>query len=152
MIKFFFQPLLLSQISYPIIQIHRYQIKKWLKFWKFIIYIDPSNRQINFRRNRIRLFILPFLKYFLHFQIDTQICKFIYSQREVSEYFYLLENHLMWSILVNKTFSLGTIPKIFKKLLMKKCCHYCHLNFSQKDILFMHKNLIKNSKVNKIKY
>ena len=50
----------------PFIQFSRFELLKFCEFWHLPIYPDGSNFHQGLKRNRLRLFFLPYIKIFLN--------------------------------------------------------------------------------------
>ncbi len=72
----------------PFLPLNRWEITKLCIFWKLPLYIDTSNKLTHFRRNRLRLQILPTLKIFFNPKIDTALTRFIEIINSENSYFY----------------------------------------------------------------
>lgn len=75
----------------PLLVLNRLQILKICNFWRLPIYIDSTNKLINFRRNRLRHQILPLFKAFFNPKIDIALTRFISIINYENDYF---KNHL----------------------------------------------------------
>ena len=64
-------------ITRPLLTIHRSDITSTVYENILPVYIDSSNTSIKYTRNKIRLIIIPLLRYYFHSKIDLNIIKFI---------------------------------------------------------------------------
>ena len=71
------------QLIRPFLKFSRFELLKLCEFWHFPIYPDSSNVCLGLKRNRLRLFFLPYLKIFFNknlFQKIDQIQKIVDSE------------------------------------------------------------------------
>ena len=77
----------------PLLILNRFQTLKICVFFIFPINIDSTNKLVNFRRNRLRIQILPLLKIFFNPKVDMAIDKAISIMICENNYF---TNHLKY--------------------------------------------------------
>ena len=132
----------------PLIILNRFQALKICVFFAFPIRIDPTNKLVNFRRNRLRIQILPLFKVFFNPRVNVAINKAISIINCENNYF---TNHLKYieKFIKLERFNLKTLKKIEEKkwliflpeALQKKiykqllASHYKSLTFSEIDFL-----------------
>ena len=129
----------------PLLNFSRTEIKKLSKLNNFPYSIDPSNLNITFSRNLIRLIIVPILKNYFNFNIEKQFVKFLVQAENDSKYFEVTTNKLSQNIKSNKNltkFEFRKLPKPFQYKLLNLCIK----KYSGKDVSF---NLI-NKLIEKI--
>ena len=123
----------------PLLAFSRNQLKKLIQINSLPYSLDPTNLNISFSRNRIRLILFPILKNYFNFNIETQLEKFLVQAETDSQFFESNANKLAQSIQSRKTLTkleFKKLPKAFQlkilKLLIKK--------YSGRDVSF---NLIR---------
>lgn len=150
MFKFFFfhpNPL---KIRYPLINRTRLSIKKDLLFWNLPIVIDHTNNSSYFYRNRLRLFLFPFCKYFLSSNLETKIDLSLLTQYNEKLYFYkIIRQLLSFFLLKNISPILFSLPFSLYYKVLEYILNYSKIKFNNNDILFIIKYLLKISKNNK---
>lgn len=83
-----FHPLQIQLIR-PFLKFSRFELFKFCEFWHLPIYPDSSNFSFGLKRNRLRLFFLPYLKIFFNkklFQKIDQIQKIFDLENHYFEY------------------------------------------------------------------
>lgn len=133
----------------PLLVLNRFQTLKICAFFIFPINIDSTNKLVNFRRNRLRIQILPLFKIFFNPKVDMAIDKAISIINCENNYF---TNHLKYieKYIKVKKFKFKTLKrikeikwliflpealqkKIYKQLLTSR---FKSLTFSEIEFLF----------------
>lgn len=98
----------------PLLVLNRFQTLKICVFFIFPINIDSTNKLANFRRNRLRIQILPLFKVFFNPRVDMAINKAISIINCENNYF---ANHLKYieKFIKVKKFKFKTFKKIKEK-------------------------------------
>lgn len=98
----------------PLLVINRFQTLKICVFLSLPVYIDSTNKLINFRRNRLRHQILPLFKVFFNPRIDIALNRVISIINCENNYF---TNHLKYieKFIKFEKFNLKTLKKIQNK-------------------------------------
>ena len=150
MFKLFSRNPKIIQLEYPLKGSFRYSIKKMIKFWKLPLSVDTTNRKLVCQRNRIRLFLVPFLKYLINFNLHSPMHTYLGNQFEMDRYFEQLSQRLFISSYSSKAYqiNLTKLPKLFQVRILHTSLHYCQNGFTNRDKEYILFNLIKNSKVN----
>ena len=60
----------------PVLQLKRFDLRKFLFFFNLPLYPDSSNQNILYYRNRIRKQLIPTLKFFFNRQISISVSQF----------------------------------------------------------------------------
>ena len=145
---FYIQPSKLF-IYYDLIQMHRIAIRKYILFWNWPISIDQSNNLSYFSRNRLRIFLFSFFRYFNPFLLNDTMDSCLSYQSHESIYLDRLMNQLLRNFLINKLFPFTfSLPFIIQYKLVKKFLKGSKIKFKNKDILFILKYFLKISKDN----
>ena len=131
----------------PLVKLNRNIIKKWILLFKIPIVIDRTNRFIFYRRNRIRFFLFPFLKYFFKIEIELKLFNLLKLTIDEFYYFQKMSTNLFFLIYLKKNIYL-LMPNILQKKFIKKMLKYSKKSFTYKEIEFININLFKNSNVN----
>ena len=94
----------------PLLETNRFDLKKICQIWKLPVYPDLTNQKLTSTRNRIRLQLLPILRFFFNPQIDTIFTQFSQINLQEQDYLNSLTTRLIKDlfskkrILQNKTF------------------------------------------------
>ena len=83
------------KLSRPLLNVHRFEIRQFVRFWKLPIYSDRSNQKTHFLRNKIRKQLMPTLRIFFNPQIDTVLLNFLEIRRNEQLYFQNVLNFLL---------------------------------------------------------
>ena len=75
------------KVNRPLLHVHRFEIRQFVRFWKLPIYSDQSNQKTNYLRNKIRKQLMPTLRIFFNPQIDTVLLNFVEIQKNEQLYF-----------------------------------------------------------------
>ncbi len=134
----------------PLLCLDRNTLKKWILFLDLPLCIDFTNRQVFFKRNRIRFFLFPFLRYFFDFQIQNQISKSAQITNDQVFYFGLICRQLFFFIYYQQNIY-WLLPSVIQKQFLKNFLKYSKKSFSYKEIYYINNNLFKNSNVNFIR-
>ena len=86
----------------PFLSLTRFDLKKVCNSWKIPLFPDQSNQKLKYQRNRIRKQILPALRFFFNFQIDTTIYQFIEILNSEQEYMDFITNRIVNEIQCKK--------------------------------------------------
>ena len=73
----------------PLTKFSRFELLKFCEFWHLPIYPDYSNFHLGFKRNRLRLFFLPYIKIFFnrnYVQKIDQIQKILDFENQYFQY------------------------------------------------------------------
>ena len=84
-----------SKVSRPLLKMHRFEIREFIRFWKLPIYSDQSNKKTNFSRNKVRKQLMPTLRVFFNPQIDTVLLNFAETRKCEQLYFQNILNFLL---------------------------------------------------------
>lgn len=132
-----------------LIQMSRISIKKYILFWNWPISIDPTNNLSYFYRNRLRIFLFSFFRYFSPFIFNDRMNTFRSYQNHELIYFDRLINQLLRHFIANKLFPLTfSLPFIVQYKLVHKILKGSKIQLENKDILFILKYFLKISKAN----
>ena len=83
------------KVNRPLLNVHRIEIRQFVRFWKLPIYSDQSNQKTNYLRNKIRKHLMPTLRILFNPQIDTVLLNFIEVQKSEQLYFRNVLNLLL---------------------------------------------------------
>jgi hypothetical protein len=92
--KLFYKFLLIR----PLLLFNRFEIKKFLFFWKLPVFPDKTNHKLKFHRNRIRYQLLPTLRFFFNRQIDNNFFSFVNLLNNENYYLNFLSTRLLTKI------------------------------------------------------
>lgn len=98
----------------PLLAFNRFQILKMCIFFRSPIYLDFTNKLINFRRNRLRYQIIPLFKVFFNPKINASLSRFLSIINCENDYF---TNHLksIEKFVKLRKLNLKTLKKIHTK-------------------------------------
>ena len=145
---FYIQPNSLF-IYYDLIQMSRVSIRKYILFWNWPISIDQTNNLSYFYRNRLRIFLFSFFRYFNPFSLNDRADISICYQNHEFIYLVRLTNQLLRNFITNQLFPLTfSLPFIIQHKLVSKILKGSKIKFKNKDILFILKYFLKISKAN----
>lgn len=88
--KFYIKSADYPKLLRPLIKISRFEFFKFCEFWNLPIYPDLTNLNVRFRRNRLRLQFLPYLKKFFNLNLFKQIDQIQKMINFENEYFQLI--------------------------------------------------------------
>lgn len=137
-------------VHYPLIDRTRLSLKKDLLFWNLPIVIDNTNNLSYFYRNRLRLFLFPFFKYFLSSTLENKIDFYLLTKGNEKNYFSkIIRQLLSFFLLKNISPTLFSLPILIYSKVLEEILNYSKIKFNNNDILFIIKYLLKISKTNK---
>ena len=86
-IRIFYRKRECIKLIRPLLSLNRLQILKICVFYNLPIYIDSTNQQVNFRRNRIRHQVYPILKIFFNPKMDFALMRLLSIINSEENYF-----------------------------------------------------------------
>jgi tRNA(Ile)-lysidine synthase len=107
----------LFKFNRPLLTFSRTELKNLSKLNCLPYTLDPSNLDIKFTRNRIRLIVFPILKKYVKFNFEKQFIKFLIQAENDSKYFEFTTNKLIRSMNCNNNLikiELKKLPKPFQ--------------------------------------
>jgi hypothetical protein len=134
---------------------HRFMVCKMVEFYELPLFIDLTNFDSKFSRNKIRRQLFPFLRYLFHKKVDVLFANFFHIlsteyqdlEKEFLSFYRFYEIQIQTMYLVNKAsqkelFSLSTKLTFESFLVRKLIKNYSNveLNSSQTSVL---KNFLK---------
>lgn len=144
--RIYYSPYTKKYVIYkPLLEINRKHITKYLSFWHYPIVVDKTNRLVYFQRNRIRVFIMPLLRYFFYKTLDQKLKLFLQFRNQEEFYFKRLQKQILLNILYNNKLYI-LMPKTLQNLLIKQWFFYSQKSFSYKEINYIREHLKKHSK------
>ena len=87
-------PILLGR---PLIKFSRFECCKFCEFWNLPIYPDFTNLNINSCRNRLRLQLIPYLKYFFNINLNQKITQIQELINLENQYFKTITQKIVFS-------------------------------------------------------
>ena len=75
------------KVNRPLLNVHRFEVRQFVRFWKLPIYSDQSNQKTNYLRNKIRKQLMPTLRIFFNPQIDSVLLNFVEIRNHEHSYF-----------------------------------------------------------------
>lgn len=79
--------LIWSYIWRPLVVFNRFEIQKLYKVLTLPIWTDKTNFNVNYRRNRIRFELLPYLRFYFNSKVDVAILRCIENIASESKFF-----------------------------------------------------------------
>lgn len=86
----------------PLLETTRFDLKKLCQIWGLPIYPDATNQNLGPTRNRIRMQLLPILRFFFNPQIDTIFAQFVQINLQEQDYLDYLATRLIKDICSKK--------------------------------------------------
>ena len=87
MIYIFYQKRKKIQLIRPLLNINRFEVFKLSSFWLLPVCVDPTNKFIYFRRNRLRYQVFPILRTFFNPQLNNAFFRYIETLNSERQYF-----------------------------------------------------------------
>lgn len=100
----------------PLIETTRFDLKKLCQIWRLPIYPDVTNQNLISTRNRIRMQLLPILRFFFNPQIDTIFAQFAQLNLQEQDYFDYLTTRLIKDLFSKKKVLQNKVLNPFKNL------------------------------------
>ncbi len=128
----------------PLLEITRFDLKKLCQIWNLPVYPDITNQNFTSTRNRIRLQLLPILRFFFNPQIDTILTQFAQINLQEQNYLDYLSIRLIKDLFSKKEILQNETLSQAERLLTL-CTQNVNLN-SSKDFLYQpnrSENLVK---------
>ena len=97
--KIFFGSIFLLR---PLIETTRFDLKKLCQIWNLPIYPDVTNQSLISTRNRIRLQLLPILRFFFNSQVDTIFAQFAQINLQEQDFLNYLTTRLIKDLFSKK--------------------------------------------------
>lgn len=116
---FFFKTTSLEyEVQQPLQLFYRSDITKLVKDCTIPLVPDSTNQNIKIRRNRIRLQLLPTLRYFFNPQFDSTFTRFLTTNTDYTDFVNesILKNIRLLYIKVNKQQSIQTLTSFERKI------------------------------------
>lgn len=89
----------------PLIETTRFDLKKLCQIWSLPIYPDVTNQSLVSTRNRIRLQLLPILRFFFNSQVDTIFAQFTQINLQEQDFLNYLTTRLIKDLFSKKKIS-----------------------------------------------
>ena len=119
----------------PLLETTRFDLKKLCQIWNLPVYPDVTNQNFASTRNRIRLQLLPILRFFFNPQIDTIFTQFAQINLQEQDYLNYLTTRLIKNLFSKK------------KVLRKKALNSFEDSFYRQKLCFSQvrskENLVK---------
>ena len=159
------------KIYRPLISFSRLNFLKFCEFWSLPVYPDGTNFNIKLVRNRLRLELLPYLKWFFNKNLFNKISQIQNILDFENQYFQILLQKIFLTFLQTKSFIFkdSKNKNLFQFIRLKIKMNYClFLQFDKpntllkinpekdklkkkKDLIVFNRN-IKSSEILKIKH
>ena len=88
----------------PLLESTRFDLKRLCQIWNLPVYPDVTNQNFTSTRNRIRLQLLPILRFFFNPQIDTIFTQFAQINLQEQDYLNYLTTRLIKDLFTKKKF------------------------------------------------
>ena len=120
--KDIFIPILLLR---PLLGTTRFDLKKLCQIWSLPIYPDVTNQNLTSTRNRIRLQLLPILRFFFNPQIDVILTQFAQINLQEQDYLHSLTTRLIKDFFSKKKVLQNKSASFYDDLsYQQNCCFY----------------------------
>lgn len=133
----FFIPIFLLR---PLLETTRFDLKKLCQIWNLPLYPDVTNQNLTSTRNRIRLQLLPILRFFFNPQIDTILTQFAQINLQEQDYLNYLTTRLIKDLFSKKKILQNKPTNFFKKLSYKKKLYFYETKTKQNKLAFAKQN------------
>lgn len=127
----------------PLLKVSRFELLKFCEFWNLPIFPDLSNLHLGFKRNRLRLQSLPYLKYFFNFNLLNKIEQIQKILDFENQYFQWIFYKLYPFCCNVENSAPNQVFKYLPKILKYRILHYLFI-FLKKKISFLEINCILN--------
>lgn len=114
------------KIERPLLLVSRPSIRKFVKTDRVPVVVDSSNQTLKFTRNKIRLILFPFIKFYSKLEIQTNIQKYSNISENQQKYFQKSVDLLIIFSCKKPYFSAGLVftniatQKLFLKIILEK--------------------------------
>ena len=147
MMKVYFQISPPRSIKCPLSVCDRFVLQKYLLFWKFPIYMDKSNRCLQSKRNCIRLYLIPFLKYLFHPNVENKIYDYLEMKVQEEFFFFQILKTLKIRVVGSKSNLILSLPKLICKKFIYLLRNYWFFKYNKRELNYLFLNLLKLGKV-----
>lgn len=131
---------LTTQITRPLLLLNRYEVQILIRFFQMPFWTDQTNFQMKYRRNRLRLNLLPAVRFYVNPCIDLCILRSIEILNQEHEYLQNLTTQLIHQ-------DVFVHPKL-KLVIQKKNVFYAYPEIIKQRILIQILQLVHESKMN----
>ena len=107
----------------PLLSVSKKEILEWLSKEGLSYFVDPTNENSAFLRNRMRLEMVPILTQSFGKQITSNLCRLGEEAQELKAYFYEMNQPLLKQIDLNHSLNLSSylpLPRLQLKYLLKE--------------------------------
>ncbi|RYY00111.1 MAG: hypothetical protein EOO35_00560 [Cyanobacteriota bacterium] len=118
----------------PLLEITRFDLKKLCLIWNLPVYPDVTNQNFTSTRNRIRLQLLPILRFFFNPQIDTILTQFAQINLQEQGYLNYLTTRLIKDLFSKKKILQNKSINFFKDISYKKKRYFYKVQTKQNRV------------------
>jgi hypothetical protein len=133
----FFIPIFLLR---PLLETTRFDLKKLCQIWNLPVYPDVTNQNLTSTRNRIRLQLLPILRFFFNPQIDTILTQFAQINLQEQDYLNYLTTRLIKDLFSKKKFLQNKPTNFLKNISYKKKLYFYEVKTKENKLVFAKQN------------
>ena len=108
----------------PLLESTRFDLKRLCQIWNLPVYPDVTNQNFTSTRNRIRLQLLPILRFFFNPQIDTIFTQFAQINLQEQDYLNYLTTRLIKDLFTKKKFLQNKSINFFKNISYKRKLYF----------------------------
>lgn len=147
--KIFFGSIFLLR---PLIETTRFDLKKLCQIWNLPIYPDVTNQSLISTRNRIRLQLLPILRFFFNSQVDTIFAQFAQINLQEQDFLNYLTTRLIKDLFSKKKVLQNKMLNSFENFSYRQMLHFCKIETKENLVKLKETKLCQGDTFCKIKY
>lgn len=118
----------------PLIETTRFDLKKLCQIWRLPIYPDVTNQNLISTRNRIRLQLLPILRFFFNPQIDTIFAQFAQISLQEQDYLNYLTTRLIKDLFSKKKNLQKKMLNPFEDFSHRQTLYFCKVKTKKRGV------------------
>ena len=147
--KIFFGSIFLLR---PLIETTRFDLKKLCQVWSLPIYPDLTNQNLISTRNRIRLQLLPILRFFFNSQVDTIFAQFAQINLQEQDFLNYLTTRLIKNLFSKKKVLQNKMLNPFENLSYRQMLYFCKMKTKENLVKLIETKPCQSDTFCKLKY
>ena len=136
----------------PLIETTRFDLKKLCQIWNLPIYPDVTNQSLISTRNRIRLQLLPILRFFFNSQVDTIFAQFAQINLQEQDFLSYLTTRLIKDLFSKKKILQNKTLSSFENFSYRQMLYFCKIKTKEKLVKLKETKSCQGNTFCKIKY
>ncbi len=136
----------------PLIETTRFDLKKLCQIWSLPIYPDVTNQSLVSTRNRIRLQLLPILRFFFNSQVDTIFAQFTQINLQEQDFLNYLTTRLIKDLFSKKEISQNKTLNSFENFFSKQKSSFCKMKTKEDLVKLKETKSCQDDAFFKLKY